>query len=378
MAMEKITHNRHAGFSLIEMMIAVSISMVILLAVISMLTDASRSHMELNRSSQLIENGRFSMDQLYEDLRHAGYYGYFFYEDIDTPSTLPDPCETDSAALLLAAMALPIQGYNATSTTTRPDLSATSCTSSILTDTNLNPGSDILVIRRADTATLLASPVTNEVYLQSNVNTADIQYGDSAATIPGDRADDGANTLFAVNGTTPANIHKYHVRLYYIAPCSSGSSTVVEGACLSTDNGVPTLTQLELGVVSGAPTMVITPLAEGVEYMKLTYGIDNSPTTTNSITGLIGDGVPDTYTDSPTLSQWRSVVSVQVNLLVRAPQTSAGHTDDKDFILGEVLDPDADRALHADYIPAANDNFKRHVFKSEIRLTNLAGPREVP
>lgn len=352
------------GFSLVELLISITISMVIMLGVISMLSNASRSHMELNKSSQLIENGRFAIQQLHEDLRHAGYYGYYYYNDLDTPASLPDPCETDDAALLLEALALQVQGYSADSLTLRPDLAGVGCESTLLVDANLQPGSDIVLLRRANTTALSAAPETNEVYLQSNVTTAEIQFGDPAAVIPGESADAAAVTIFNKDGTTPADIRKYNVHLYFIAPCSSGSGS--NGICAVGDDDIPTLKRLELQAVSGITSMVITPLAEGVEYMKVSYGVDDSPATVDSTTGLVGDGVPDFYTQTPTSSQWQSVVTVRINMLVRTVQTTQGHSDDKSYTLGTID------------IPAKDDGYKRHVFSSEIRLSNIAGPREVP
>jgi type IV pilus assembly protein PilW len=370
---------KESGVSLVELMVSIAISMIIMLAVVTMLSDASRSHMELNKSSQLIENGRFSVYQLQEDIHHSGFYGYFFYDDLAAPVTLPDPCVVNNPASILAAMALPIQGYNAGSLTARPNLTGVGCATTFLTNANLQGGSDILVIRRASTDRLFGVPVANEIYLQSNVSTADIQIGNATTTVPGtvvdgdgviilpgNEADGDTVSIFQRDGITPADIRKYSVRIYFIAPCSIGNDPVTNGVCTAGDDGVPTLKMLELGVDGGGSTMIIRPVAEGVEYMKLSYGIDNIPTTVNSITGLIGDGVPDSYSTSPTLAQWRSVVSVKINLLIRAPQVTAGHLDNKRYSLGGIA------------VGPLNDNFKRHVFSTEVRLLNLAGPREVP
>ncbi|MBF0357981.1 MAG: PilW family protein [Magnetococcales bacterium] len=359
-----------AGVTLIELMISLTISMVIILAVVTMLTDASRSHMEVNRSSQMIENGRFAIQQIRTDLRLAGYYGHYFFGNIPTPATLPDPCVTTPAATILSGMALPVQGYNAGSLTQRPDLTATTCTGSFLSDSNLNPGSDILLIRRANTGVFIGTPELNVPYLQSNVSTAEIQFGVTTANVTGavgsTTADTSvAATMMKVDGTTPADIREYTPRLYFIAPCSIGSGA--NGLCVAGDDGIPTLKMLEL---SGGTTtsITITPLAEGIEYMKLSYGVDNSPVTINSTTGMIGDGVPDIYTQTPTLDQWPLVVSVQVNMLARTPSPSGGVLDDKSYNLGGT-------AITASVL---DDNYKRHVFSNEVSLTNMAGPREIP
>src|SRR3972149_6360508 len=121
--MPKIHHklNKLPGMSLIELLVAIAIGSILMVGLLTVFSNSSRSHRELEKSSQLIENGRYAIDLLYEDLRHSGYYGHFF--DLGTPpSTLPNPCETGSAADLLAATAMPIQGYKAASLTARPDI----------------------------------------------------------------------------------------------------------------------------------------------------------------------------------------------------------------------------------------------------------------
>lgn len=358
--------HRETGVSLIELMISLTISMVIMLAVAAMLSDVSHSHGELNKSGQLMENGRYAVQQLREDIRHAGFYGHFFYDTLAEPATLPDPCEVADADVILAGMALPLQGYNAASWTVRPAVTGLDCAGSFLTDDNLLAGSDILVVRRSQTSVLSGTPIENEVYLQSNVFSADIQFGRATASVPEEQADGDAVTLFKRDGTTPADIRKQGVRLYFIAPCSKGSHATYEGVCTASDDTIPTLKMLALSSLGGTTTMAIQSLAEGVEKMKFTYGIDNSPSSVNERTGQVGDGVPDLYTATPSLDQWRSVVSVKVDLLVRAPQSSVGHVDGKSYRLAGIT------------VAAANDAFKRHVFGSEVRLLNIAGPREVP
>ncbi len=357
--------NRQSGFSLVELMVSMAIGLVILLAIISMLVTSSRTQKELQSSSDIEENGSYSINTLYEELRHTGYFGHYFQSTPTTPATLPDPCAIDATSLL-SAIALPIQGYRATSKTSRPDISSTSCQTSYLPNANLQPGSDIIVMRRADTAVLSGTPVTNEVYLQANVTTAAIQFGSSTANVPSTTADGGVVSINKRNGATvsAADTRKLHVTLFFVAPCSVGSGT--NGICTSSDDTIPTLKRLDLTAASGATAMVITPVAEGVEFMKVLYGIDTD-TATNSQTGMVGSGVPSTYSNAPTLSQWTSVMSVQAWLLVRTLSQSAGQSDNKSYTLADITLTATD----------LNTAYRRHLFSSEVRLTNLAGPRSL-
>jgi type IV pilus assembly protein PilW len=367
------SHVRGNGFSLLEVMVALTIGVVMLLGLSTLFINSSSSRQELERSGQLIENGRYAINSLFEDIRHAGFFGH--YSNTSIGGVLPDPCEISSAANLQNGLRFPIQGYRSSAIDQRPDLSATSCDNtqsliegnaalSLLTTANLLPGSDVVVVRRAETvAATNATLVVNDAYLQSNPSLARVYFAANGVDLAATAAD--GTTLAVTNragGAAP--LYKYLVHVYFVAPCSRGSAT--GGVCQSGDDSVPTLKRLELSVAGGTRTMVITPLVEGVEYLKLGYGIDNSPATVNSSTGSIGDGVADLYTSTPAANQWSSVVSARVAMLLRNLDATRDHSDSKSYTVGELS------------VPATNDQFKRHLFESEIRLTNQAGRREVP
>jgi type IV pilus assembly protein PilW len=121
---------------------------------------------------------------------------------------------------------------------------------------------------------------------------------------------------------------------------------------------------LELAVVGGNTAFRIVPLVEGIEYLKLEYGVDDAPGTANTTTGLIGDATVNSYTALP--ADWTTVIASRVYILARNTEGSLGFVDDKTYNLGTVS------------VPAFNDNVKRHVYQAEVRLTNVAGRREIP
>jgi type IV pilus assembly protein PilW len=345
-----------SGVTLIELMIALAIGAILLVGLATVFINSSTSRRELEKSSALIENGRYAISMIAEDLSLAGYYG-FFNRIGDPLAALPDPCALTEANIM-AAMAQPLQGYRAANLTTIPDINTTnSCEAALLTPANLTQGSDILILRRADTA-VAGAMSAKEVYIEQNLRTAAILIDDAAT---------GLLRSPSKPGSPAADIRKYHTHVYFVAPCSRGSGG--NGVCQGGDDNIPTLKRLSLGADStNANTiMEIEPLIEGIEYMKLEYGIDTVPTTANALTGEIGDGIPDSYTTSPgAATQWANVVSVQVFLLARSPQATDGHMDTKSYVLGSTN------------IPAANDQFKRHVYSAEVRPTNIAGRREIP
>ena len=352
----KIKYNRQCGMTLLELMVAIAIGSILLAGLASTFISSSRAQRELTKSGNLIENGRYAIGVLQEDLRHSGFFGYYYDLGVST-GVLPDPCTT-TMATIDSNMIQPLSGYNAANSSTRANISSTTC-GSLMTNANLNPGSDVLSTMRADTEAVTTT-TQYDVYLQAN------SYD---------------KTVFAGTGSTPASYYlKYptktgnttvaetrqmHVNTYFVAPCVIGNGT--DGVCDGSENEqTPTLKRLELSTDGSATKITIKPLVEGVEYFKVLYGIDSSPSTTNDVTKEPGDGIPDSYVASPSTAEWPNVVSVKIYLLVRADKKTDDHTDTKTYSLaGSTFGP-------------FNDQYKRHVFTTEVRLINISDRREIP
>ncbi|MFT7457710.1 MAG: type IV pilus assembly protein PilW [Planctomycetota bacterium] len=388
MIMDLYKSNQQSGVTLVELLVAISIGAFMMLGLTTTFQNSSRAQRALVKSNELIENGRYAISILYEDLRHAGYYGHFY--NLGNPlANLPDPCEIGNLASLRASMAIPVQSYTSADLATAAVIASTpnTCAGTWLTAANLAVGSDILVIRRADTAVFTGTPNPGEVYLQSNVLNANLLEGNISATVPptspvptvgapGLAADNTTTNLLKypskTGDATIAETRSFHVHVYFVAPCSFGSGA--NGICAGGDDAIPTLKRLELGSDGSDPTMNIVPLVEGIEFMKLEYGIDSTPTTTNPVTGLQGDGIPDFYVPSASTTQLPMAVSFRIHLLVRATEEASGHADTKQYVLPPVPAAPTVPILTT----ATGDKFKRHIFTTEVRPMNLSGRREIP
>jgi type IV pilus assembly protein PilW len=376
------TRRRASGFSLVELMIAVTIGLLLLSGLAMIFVNSSESNRELQRTAQQIENGRYAIDLLTQDLHVAGFYGHLHdVSVIPQPSSLPDPCESSNLTNLRTALWYPVQGYAGTihaagpASDVAPDLSATGCTT-LLNAANLKPGSDVLVIRRADTNHLRRpgepgyagsgdASVSNVVYIQSSATEALVQVG-NGSSVELRKGADGTEALFLNNGAaTPpgAPVRRYRVHIYFVAPCSVG--TGAGGACTGAagEDRIPTLKRLELDRVG---SFVIVPLVEGVDYLKVEYGIDNLPPGRDRATLLPGDGAVDSFTPTPAAADWTNVIAARIYVLARNTEPTQGFVDDKTYTLGSIS------------VPARNDNFRRHVYAATVQLTNPAGRRESP
>lgn len=326
---------RQSGLSLIELMIGLTIGLLLLSALSALLVNNSQARVELDKTMQQVENGRYAMQLLGDEIRLAGYYG-----EGDTvgsvPATLPDPCAADIPSLR-AALPVAVQGYS------QPPSSPLSCLPSA---DLLNGNTDILVLRRAATNTVaLASLDPATPYLQTVNRQYVLDTGQNIASY----------TLKMLSGAL-APIHPYAVQIYFISPCDRpATGTSCTGA--GDDNGhpIPTLKRLEL---TGAGWGPATPLVEGVERMYVQYGVDSD-----------GDGAPDSYVSTPSaisamsMTDWTNVVAIRVDLLARNTHSTVGYKDARQYTLGAVS------------VPAPNDAYKRHAYSQVVRLMNVDGRR---
>lgn len=369
---------RQCGFSLIELMIAMVLSMLIAGALALVFMKVGETNREQFKAAQQIENGRFAVDLMGNDLRHAGYYGEFGgLPSASGFGALPDPCDLSllpvgdiMTATTGSPLAFHVQGYNAATLTTA--LAIPTACQNWIDATSLKAGSDILVIRRLDTLPLIdleasparttATPTSGAIYAQTVTNTLSLQLGGGVAIDKTKTAAGAATSLLrkdytqavaVVRPTIAANIRRLHVHVYYVSNCRKGSGA--NGKCVAADDTVPTLKRLEVTASGGAATMTVVPLVEGVEFMKVRYGNDSSV-----------DGTVDSYTATPALADWQNIVQAEIRVVARNI-TSSTNTDPKSYDLGSGLT----------YTPAgANAYYKRHLFSQQIYITNVGGPRE--
>lgn len=340
------TFRRHqAGLTLVELMVSLALGLVLLTAVSILFVQHNQHQAELDRSNRLIDNGRYAMDLLAESIRLAGYYGEFDLTGITPPAALPDPCKITSGTADLdeirSGIGFPIQAYDAPDTATGA-VGPVSCGL-----TNVKPGSDILVIRRAATTATAQASVPNP--------------GNTTVYVQGTRCETDPALFRVDTNATNLNLKGLGCAALPLAPVSRMMTQVYY---VATENeagdGIPTLKMVELqtdGTFSDP-----TPLVEGIEVLQFSYGRDD---------GTI-DGAPDAYetcagSDCDLL--WDDMVSVKIYMIARNNDASPGFSDSRTYDLGPG----------GTYTPAGADRqFKRQAYAQTVRLMNSALRRETP
>jgi type IV pilus assembly protein PilW len=345
-----------AGFSLIELMIAITLGLLLLSALAAAFVNSSRTRDELERASQQIENGRYAMQALSDDLRLAGFWAQFNIRAAapPTPAAMPDPCLLAATpANLIAlrdAMPLHIQGYDDGNVATAAAIAALTCrdAASVLILADWKPGTDVVVVRRVSTCIKGATDcaASSAPYFQASLcnNASELASASWFDQFRLDTVDGNLNRTLKNCTTTQTDKRQFMVRIYFIANNDAPG------------DGIPTLKRAELA----GSSFSMASIAPGIENLQLEYGIDSN-----------ADGAADSMSADPgTVANWSNVVSVKVNLLARAASPSLGYTDPKTYTLGMKADGTTANTL------TPGGSYKRRVFQSEVRLYNPAGRRE--
>jgi type IV pilus assembly protein PilW len=382
------------GFSLIELMISITIGLLIMVALGSLFLNINRANNEMAKTNSQIENGRFAIQLLQEDIVHAGYWGAYVpqFDDLTitgvprgVPTEVPSPCLAHAAPWttvdITNLIGVPIQVYGAT-----PPLGA-GCVTDLAA--NKKASTDVLVVRHAETCVPGEAncevDTAGKLYFQASQCEIEI-----AASMPyklGTSAFDlhkrncvgtGAPPALPITAGTIAEKRKFISNIYYIRDYAQ-----------TVGDGIPTLMLSSFDLAGGTLAhQEAVPLIEGIESFHVELGIDSLSDTNEAVdyTAAInwadpinltspknrGDGVPNgafvKCTDAAlcTDAQLTNVVAVKIYVLARADKVSPGYTDTKTYSLGStVLGP-------------FNDGFKRHVFSTTVRLINVSSRRETP
>lgn len=365
------------GLTLIELMVAMAIGLVLVLSMLVLYVNIARNQAQLGNTGRQVENGKFALQLLQDDVRHAGFWGDYLprYDDkglatpADFPTALPGPCLGYSTANWNAAyirnlMAIAVQGYNAANPPSDCD--------TLLA--NRAAGTDILLVRYAENCTPgqtnCDADTTGRLYFQSSRCTTEISGGNRFVlntTGFNLRANITCPAVSPATDTLAAK-RRFVSNIYYVRNFS-----------VTAGDGIPTLVRSSFNL--NGTTLEYQPpqpLIEGIQGLRVEYGIDNLgrnglAVNYDSTAGAInrGDGVPDTYITCPKAggtacnhNDMFHVVSARLHVLARNLETTPGHQDSKTYVLAGTT-----------YGPF-NDGFIRRTYSTTVRLMNPAGRRE--
>jgi type IV pilus assembly protein PilW len=342
--MKKIIHiknsyysHRQQGFSLLEIMITLSVGLVLLAGVLSVFEGLRTTTKETTSYGELEENGRFAISLLTDDLIRQDFWGdYTGTFDLASINPVPAPPTTECTGAGVNNGTFPLAvGHFRTLWGDRvTNASLMGCISDAVVYT-APKSSDIIQIKRVVAAPLVTSttttiggvttttisPVTTtpagNYYLVSNFNSGVIF---SSGTVP---------TI------TNGQVWQYQHHIYYVREETQGSNTV------------PVLMQGQL-----TSTMTFAPIIDGIEIIHFMYGLDTD-----------GDNIINAYVaaNNMTADNWNNagstILAVKIYVLARNVTPDNKYNNNNTYNLGDMTF-------------TANDNFRRLLFTSTVTLFN--------
>jgi type IV pilus assembly protein PilW len=316
------------GFSLVELMIALSVGLVLFAGVLSVFVSMRTTTSETSSYGELQENGRFAISVLTEDLLRQNFWGDLTGTLNQVNISVTSPAITNDCSGGGVNNASLLQGTGPFRTLWGQTVSAGSNANPLgcfgaVANTQTRVNSDVIQLKRVTSLPVaLANLNSNNVYLYVSF-------------------DEG--TIFSNNDIPPLipNGRYWQVQhnVYYVRERVVGAETV------------PTLMQGRL--VNRA--MNFTPIIDGIEMIRFMYGVD-----------INGDGNVDSYLNAGNVpeSAWdnagaSSIVAVKMFVLTRNIKPDRKYTNTNTYQLGDLAFP-------------VNDNYRRLLFSSTVTLYNAS------
>jgi type IV pilus assembly protein PilW len=345
-----MNNRKHKGFSLVELMVALTLGLILLTGVVSIFLSSKVTYLSNEKVARLQESGRVALDLITHDLRSAGYLGCakiprWFQSTLNSPSTT------------LWNYFRPMTGYEADgSGSWAPAL-----------DVPLNPApipdSDVVVTRgllrdgraltiQADMASASADPAVvdattppvsaGQIYVLTDCESTTVfqATGYTAGTPNG-------TVAHATGGASPGNAtsdlgYQYR-RLARLIPLQTYTYYVG----LDPVTNEPGLYR-KTGDVADSELLV-----EGIQALQIGYAIDNT-----------NDRIADAYVAANNVTDWNDVISVTLALLVRS-EDSGSDLDVQSFQLLPA-------AIGGKQISPADDGRQRMIFTTTVAVRNRA------
>jgi len=323
--MTMIDARKQAGFTLVEIMITMLLSLVLGIAIVTVFVNNSHSFNQDDNVLRMQDDARYALQQIAFDLSMAGHYA-----ELLSPANV-----VQDASLAIGTDCGPAAVPNWTYLTTQP---ATGVSLSLIALDNVTsaqvvaghscfgggevaPGTDVVSIKRVAGAESTV-PRNGGIYLRTN-GTVGLLFRSpliGAPTIP---------------IALPRTEWEYRPTIYYIRQFAN-----------TPGDNVPTLCRKVLA--GGGPSMISECIATGIENLQFEYGIDTSD-----------DGNPNAYVSAPTVAELQNVVSARIFLLARTTDIDTRHANQKTFSLSNS----------PNYTPA--DSFHRRVFSTTVAIQNI-------
>jgi len=353
--------SRMTGFTLVELMVSMTLSLILLAGALSILYSSKLTSSENERVARMQEAGRTALELIRQDARASGYAGCARPHNASYGFTYNTTGLNNNT--LLWDFSKPMFGFDGTSSGWNPALDP-----AIPASPAPASGSDIMVVRTARTGSPIfrapASGVSGSaaIAVQADPNVSlvtpapmiisDCKSAEVFIATGVTGTGSSLQILHAAGGTPAGNTsssltNSYQIGallqpvqtvIYYIASC-----TAIGGPCTAITP--PALWQIAPTDQPGGAQP--QELIQGVEAMQIKYGVDTD-----------GDFLANSYVTADLVADWTRVVSINLAILIRSVDQTGVDKDTRTYTL-----------LDKSYGPF-NDRRTRSVYTTTISLRN--------
>lgn len=328
-------HNYH-GFSLIELMIAMSLSLLLMLGVYKLFDFQKHGFELIGALNDREDNAQLAMKILSDDIRMADHWGGVASQRVQvihgTLSASPGEC--DSRWVFNVAEG--IYGIEGASSVQGLNGLPLKC----IKNKDYLENSDLLTLRFGN---------SREYFYESEIDNKRYQkhYFLRSQSGKGASLFQGKDLALAVQRIPDEGFHynmQFHSSLYFLRPCLKSTSGCAEGDSV--------LTRL---VLMG-DRYVQEALLEGIEQMQFEYGVDDNQ-----------DRMVDRYVSANSVSDWQNVLSVRIYLLVRS-RLQDKTIDENGKVY--VMNSSESKTTNIYHVPSRVRYYPRKLYQSEVSLRN--------
>lgn len=310
MSVRRIPAERQRGLSLVELMVAMLLSLLLLSGVVTIFMGNRETFKVQDALARVQETGRYGIQILVRDLRQAGYEGCDNWAQVSFENMLNDAANSGCSGLDPDFFGGAVRGYDAVTSSWNEvarKVSPAPASSSDIIELNVAEPMGISVTHHPDenSASIHATPYSNlaadDIILITDCRNAAVFQITNIQNVSSNRSTVVHNqTSQACPGNatqrlgkkyTGAQVVRLKNRIYYVATGAGGEPTLYR-----VDNG-------------GAAQ----ELAEGVEALDFTFGTD-----TDSDHIVDGD-----FKTASAVSNWGQVIAIKVTLVVRSKEQRA-------------------------------------------------------
>lgn len=323
------SYAQQSGVSLIELMIAMVISLLLLTGVIQIFVSSKQTYTAQEGVSRVQESGRFTINYVARFVRMGGFQGC-----TNVNLLRPNIISQTVPANYFAALNNVVTGIN--------DASGSEGTPAY----NARPGTDIVTIHSGSPSTvkLDGNLSADNANIQIDGNPDGFQAGDVLFITDCEYADiftatnvssgSGKSTIAHANSVNTSNRLSRAYRDDAVIMRLQATSFFVRQTPTLNANGAPIFGLFQRNELNGAETLLV----DGVEDFQVMYGVDTAG----------GDRIADVYQTANNVVDWTRVVSLRMSLLVNSVENFTDGQLPYQF-MGNVINNPGDRLLRREF-----------------------------